>query len=78
MNEVEDDGPGLLNVLNRLLTALEPSRAGDPDLEARRGAVPERWEDQDYIYVEANLAGESESVIDISILGNLVFIRIAQ
>jgi len=78
MSEAENDGASLLDVLNRLVTALEPPRDGAPVLEARRGAVPERWEDGDYFYVEANLAGVPESDIDISIHGGLVFIRIVR
>jgi hypothetical protein len=78
MTEVADDGPNLLNILNRLLAVLDPSDDGNPIPESRSGAVPERWEDQDYFYVEANLAGESESMIDISILNDLVLIRIAR
>ena len=73
-----EDGVGLLQLLNRLVVALEPTRSGDPIALARRGAAPERWEDKDYVYVEANLAGEAESEIDISIHGGLVFIRIVR
>ena len=78
MIEVANDERSLLYVLNRLLTVLEPSDGGDPILNAKCSAVPERWEDQDYIYVQANLAGDRESVIDISILNDLVLIRIAR
>ncbi len=36
-SEVEDDSPDLFNVLNRMTSILEPSRARKPILEARRG-----------------------------------------
>jgi HSP20 family molecular chaperone IbpA len=78
MNEVDADGAGLLSVLARLVTALEPSHDGDPMIEERWGAAPERWEDNNYVYVEANLAGASEAEIDISIHSGLVFIRIVR
>jgi len=77
MTEVADDGPNLLNILNRLLAVLDPSD-DDPIPESRCSPVPERWEDQDYFYVEADLARDFESVIDISILNDLVLIRIAR
>jgi hypothetical protein len=78
MNEVEVDGVGLLSVLARLVTALEPSHAGGPVSEERCRSVPERWEDNNYVYVEANLAGAPEADIDISIHSGLVFIRIVR
>jgi hypothetical protein len=78
MSEVKVDGPGLLNVLNRLVNALDPSHSGDPVVGMTCGRSPKRWKDTDYFYVEANLAESSESDIDISIHGGLVFIRIVR
>lgn len=76
MSEAANGDTCLLSALSRLLTALDPSRAGDPTHEAQRAARLERWEDQDYIYIEANLAVGSESIIDICILGQVAHIRI--
>lgn len=73
-----EDGVGLLQLLNRLVVALEPSRPGDHLALARRGTAPERWEDKDYLYVEAHLTGEADSDIDICIHGGLAFIRIVR
>jgi hypothetical protein len=77
MKEAEDTAC-LLHLLNRLVVALEPTRSGDPITLACPGAAPERWEDKDYVYVETSLGSAPESDIDISILGDLVFIRIGR
>ena len=78
MNEVEVDSAGLLHVLNRLVTALEPSQTGEPVVDVQCLRSPERWEDKDYVYMEASLADGLDSDIDISIHSGLVFIRIVR
>jgi len=79
MSVVEDESSGLLHVLSRLVTALAPPLPGDPILdESQRATVPERWEDDDYVYVEARLPGAAGSEIDINIHRGLVLIRIAR
>jgi hypothetical protein len=77
MNEAEDT-TCLLHLLNRLVVALEPTRNGDSIPPACRSTALERWEDKDYVYVETNLGSVPESDVDISILGDLVFIRIGR
>ncbi len=77
MNEIQDDVSDLLDVLDRLVTILKPTCGGDRLIEARRHPGSESWEDKNYFYVQADLADVSQSAIDICILGNRVFIRMA-
>ncbi len=78
MSQVENAAESLLDVLNRLVAVLEPLQDDDPDGEVEGGAVPRRWESDDYTYVEANLGFGAAPEIDINILGDLVFIRIGR
>jgi hypothetical protein len=75
MGEPEDEGARLVHVLNRLVTALEPTGSSVAMPEARRGGAAECWEDRDYVSFQISLPGEPQE-IDINIHGDKVFIRV--
>jgi hypothetical protein len=74
--DLHGDGLRLRLLLNLLVTTLQRIRADDPVPDVRSGAAPERWGDEEFVYLESNLPGVPGSEIDISIHEGLVFIRI--
>ncbi len=66
------DACALIAALKSLIEA--PSRASCESDEAPPGGF-ERWEDQDHIYMEAELSGGSTISIDLCVQGGRIYIR---
>jgi len=65
----------LPEVLGQLLQELMQIRDGVRPAVALHPTSPERWEDEEFIYMEADLHGEPGADIDICIHSGRAFIR---
>jgi hypothetical protein len=72
------DPSSLPEVLARLVRELTQIRDGVVPAVALQPTPPERWEDEEFIYLEADLHGEAGHDIDICIHSCRVFIRMVQ
>jgi hypothetical protein len=70
-------GEPLLRLLTWLIDGLDVMRSDDPP-DGRYGPALDRWEDEDYVYLEAVLDAPSDAEIDISTQGSRVFIRMGR
>lgn len=60
-----------LGPLGRLL-----SRIGETGPARRAGGPPLSWQDDEFLYIEATLPGLPADLVDVSVSGGRVFIRI--
>lgn len=70
-------GEPLLRLLTWLIDGLAALRSDDPTAN-RYGSAMERWQDDEYVYIEALLDDPSDVEIDISAQGGRVFIRMGR
>jgi len=87
VSQDEEDAQFLLQALRELvarLTASVPGAgAGEPDIETGPAGPAdleeiERWEGDEYFYLEAALPGSVDAEIDVNINGGRAFIRMAR
>jgi hypothetical protein len=91
VSEDEDDIQYLLQALRELVARLTAPEIEETDIEVEAGAEStsatagaaeldevERWEGDEYVYLEAALPECGEGEIDVSIQGGRAFIRMAR
>ena len=74
----KSDTSSFPEVLARLVHELMQIREGAVPAIALEPTPPERWEDEEFIYLEADLHGKAGSDIDICIHSGRAFIRMEQ
>jgi len=69
----DEDHRALLALLGRVLTRIG---GGDGAPPIRPGGLPARWDDEEYVYLEAVLPKPSDFGADITVHNGRVFIRL--
>jgi hypothetical protein len=76
----EDDSPdrrSLLNLLRIVLAGFERIRSTRIPREPKPSEWLERWDDEEYTYLEARISGgASELEVDLNVYNGLIFARI--
>jgi hypothetical protein len=70
--------PTLTQLLIDLLVGLVQIRDGPDPGVSLDGPPLERWEDEQFIYLEAHVTGHSDPYIDICIQGRQVYIQMGR